>query len=121
MSFTIRNKAAFPILTLSPALFEKMLAARPEASSLALTKYMQDYRSLTGKTITLTYEQNIALLTRYNADEAGQWTSSFSNHPKHKVISCFTEGFLRQTISSGFEADLAVAEDFYELLEENHK
>jgi hypothetical protein len=48
---TLRNKSSQrPIFTLTPKFFEKVLAAEPEAASLALEWFAYAYKSLTGKT-----------------------------------------------------------------------
>lgn len=48
---TLKNKSSQrPIFTLTPKFFEKVLAAEPEAASLALGWFAYAYKSLTGKT-----------------------------------------------------------------------
>lgn len=118
--FTIRNKSTHPILTLRPPILAAMLAARPDSSSLVLSKYCRDYKRLTGKEIHIDHEQHLAFLKRYGADTKGTWASPYSTGlglPWFEVQRVFKDGFLARTISRGFLADLAVAEAFYSLLD----
>lgn len=117
--FTLRNKATQPILSLTPAMLTKLLAARPESAQLVLHKYMQDYRALTGKAPHLDYEQQQELLKRAGANKQGVWTSVYSQLPLpwYQVRSVFTDGFLSRTTSESMSKDLELAEAFYSLLD----
>ena len=118
---TIRNKATNPIVTLRPKTLEAMLAARPESSSLALARFTALYKSLTNKSISLDYDQQQLFLQRYGADSQGAWVSRFSRLPYEllKVMGLFKDGFFRDPNMGGFLQDLAVAELFFDMLE-NH-
>lgn len=117
--FTIRNKAKTPILTLRPAVLQALLAARPESSSLALAKYCQDYKRVTGKVIHIDHEQNTELLKRFGADETGMWTGAYSKLPApwFMVERCFVDGFLARQTSKGLLEDLGLAEAFFDMLD----
>lgn len=121
--YTVRNKAKNPIVTLRPAVMEAMLAARPESSSLVLSKYCKDYKNLTGKVVHIDYEQNQALLERYGADSSGGWKSEFLNIPApwFRIERCFVDGFLAQSLSASLLDGLAVAEAFFDMLERELK
>lgn len=116
---TIRNKAKNPIFTLRPPVLEAMLAARPESSSLTFARFSVVYKSLTGKSIHLDYDQQQLFLKRYGAGPNGQWTSKFSkvNFELMKVVNAFKDGYLLTYHSSGFLHDLALAELFYDMVE----
>lgn len=118
--FTLRNKSTRPILTLRPAIFEALLAARPEASSLVWAKYCQDYQALTGKAVSLDHEQLQALLARYGANAAGTWTSRYASLPVpwYQVERTFVAGFLQRMTSAGLAEDLRLAQAFYDLLDQ---
>ncbi|MCC5610737.1 hypothetical protein LC612_29330 [Nostoc sp. CHAB 5834] len=119
IELTIRNKAKSPVFTLRPPVLGALLNARPEASSLVLTKYSKDYKQLTGKSIHLYHEQQLQLLQRYGADSSGMWTSRFSKNPApwFFVERCFVDGFLKSAISSSLLDNLAIVEAFFDLLE----
>jgi hypothetical protein len=117
--FTIRNKATRPIMTLTPAMLTKMLAARPESVSLVLAKKRRDYKQLTGKDLSVDYDQQQALLARAGADARGVRTSPYSQlpFPLSQVRPVFADGFMIRSISGGIAEDLALAESFYALLD----
>lgn len=116
---TIRNKAKNPIFTLRPKVLEAMLAARPESSSLTFARFAAVYKSLTGKSIHLDYDQQQLFLKRYGAGPKGDWVSKFSklNFELFKVVSAFKDGYLQTHHAEGFLHDLAVAELFYDMVE----
>jgi hypothetical protein len=117
--FTIRNKTTHPILSLTPGMLTKMLAARPESVSLVLAKRIQDYKQITGKKLSLDYDQQQILLAHAGADARGTWTSRYAQlpHPLSQVGPVFADGFLLRSISGALSEDLALAESFYALLD----
>lgn len=118
MEFTIRQKSTAPIATLKPAVLAQLLNARPEASSLVLTKWKKDYLQLTGKRLSLDWSQKQAILNRYGASESGQWTSLYSQLPApwYQIQRHFVDGFLQSSLSQGLLKDLEVAQAFYDWL-----
>jgi hypothetical protein len=117
--FTIRNKTTRPIMTLTPRMLAKMLAGRPESVSLVLAKRMRDYKGITGKALSLDYDQQQALLAHAGADARGMWTSRYSHlpYPLSQVAPIFADGFLLRPNSEGLSEDLALAESFHALLD----
>lgn len=117
--FTLRNKAKNPIMTLTPAMMDKMLMSRPESVSLVLAKRIKDYKSLTDKNLSLDYEQQQILLQHAGADEKGTWTSKYSSlpYPLSQVKPVFADGFMLRSLSGDMVEDLALAESFYALLD----
>lgn len=114
---TIRNKAKdTPILTLSPAFLQKALAAHPEAFNLMLAWFQKEYKSLTGKTPVLDYEQRRALLDKVGADQSGHWTSQFTklDAQSFKLLHIFQSGMLSYPGLSVDEV-LNMANQFYEM------
>ena len=116
---TIRNKAANPIVTLTPQMLEKMLAARPESVSLTLAKFVKDYKQITGKRISVDHVQQQILSKHAGADERGSWSSRYSElpYPQCHLQPIFADGFLSRTSSKGFSEDLVMAEAFFALLD----
>lgn len=115
-SFTIRNKSTRPIMTIGPKLLAQMLEARPDSVSLALAKHAKDYQQLTGKPISVTYEQEAILLKHYQADENGSWKSKYTMHPLFNVIYAFRLGFMARDLGS-IENDIILAEQFFDLID----
>lgn len=116
--FTLRNKKTTPIMTLTVSMFERMRKARPESVSLVLAKRIRDYKALTGKTLSLDYEQERCLLAQAGANERGVWTSKYAQLPLplSQVKSIFADGFMLRTLGN-MSDDLAAAEAFYGLLD----
>lgn len=123
LELSIRNKSTGPIATLRPKVLAAFLAARPESVALVLDKHSRDYRDLTGKAISLDYEQRRQLLARAGADSKGIWTSVYSGSTAgiskelYQVICLFSQGFLYRTASESLLGDLTTAEAFYGLLD----
>jgi hypothetical protein len=117
--FTIRNKSTRPIMTLTPKVFAAICAARPESVSLVLAKKVKDYKDLTGKALSLDYEQQRVLLERAGADARGTWASQYSQlpYPLSQVRPVFADGFMLRILSGSLAEDLALAEAFYALLD----
>lgn len=117
--FTIRNKTTQPIVSLTPGMLAKMLAARPESVSLVLAKLIKDYNRITGKKLALDCDQQQILLARAGADASGAWISRYAQlpYPLSHVKSIFADGFLLRSSSEGLSDDLAVAESFYAQLD----
>lgn len=117
--FTVRNKAKNPIITFTPATLALLLAARPESVSLVLAKLVQDYKTLTGKTLTVDHEQNLQLLAHAGADDKGVWKSRYSGlcGSAAFIRPFFTDGFMRRTVSGELAEDLAIAETFHAMLD----
>jgi S1-C subfamily serine protease len=117
--FTLRNKATRPILTLTPAMLQKLLEARPESAQLTLEKYRRDYKTLTGKVVGVDYDQQQALLKRAGSGEHGMWASPYLKLPSpiYRIMSVFQDGYLNRTPSASMCEDLEMAEAFYSLLD----
>lgn len=117
--FSLRNKSKNPIMTLSPAMLKLALAARPESVSLMLAKYVSDYKQLTGKKITIDYEQNLILAKHMGADERGTWVSRYSGIPFNlfMIERLFKDGFMMRIDSKSLTEDLKLAEDFFDMLD----
>lgn len=117
--FTLRNKANRPIMTLTPPMLVKMLAARPESVSLVLAKMIKDYKQLTGKALLLDYDQQQTLLAKAGADARGIWTSKYSQlpFPLSQVKPIFADGFMLRSLGGSLSDDLELVESFYALLD----
>ena len=118
--FTIRNKqSSTPIFTLASFVMERFLQARPDSVALVLSKYRADYKTLTGKSITLHFEQVDALKAHYGTDAKGAWTSRYSmlDSVTFQVRNCFQNGFLTRTLSSSLLTDLEIVESFFSMLD----
>jgi hypothetical protein len=117
--FNLRNKATRPIMTLTAPMLAKMLSARPESVSLVLAKKRQDYKTLTGKALSLDYDQELKLLAHAGADARGTWTSRYNElpHPLNMLRPVFSDGFMQRSMSGSMIEDLALAETFFALLD----
>lgn len=116
---TIRNKAsARPIVTFTPKFFERMLASQPEAVTLMLHWLCRKYKTLTGKTLVLDYEQQLALEARCGADVDGAWHSALDHLPAqaHALDAVFLRGVESSPSLGGPKEVLALADTFYALL-----
>ncbi|CAB5514571.1 hypothetical protein LMG26857_03630 [Achromobacter anxifer] len=117
--FTVRSKSTQPIMSLTPAMLAKMLAARPESVSLVLAKKIQDYKQLTGKALSLDYGQQQVLLAHAGAGASGMWTNRYTllPYPLSMVTPIFADGFLRRSLTESMDEDLALVESFHALLD----
>jgi len=106
-------------MTLTPAMLAKMLAARPESVSLVLAKKRHDYKQLTGKTLSIDHEQELALLAHAGADARGTWLNRYSHlpYPLTMVKPIFADGFMLRSMSGSMEEDLTLVESFHALLD----
>jgi len=116
---TVRNKTKQPIMTLTPAMLAKMLAARPESVSLVLAKHVKDYKEATGKHLVLDHEQDLTLREHAGANASGMWTSRYVDlpYPMSQVKPLFSDGFMMRSFSSSMSEDLVLAEAFHTLLD----
>lgn len=116
---TIRGKATpRPVVTFTPKFFERMLASQPEAVTLMLHWFCREYKTLTGKTLVLDYEQQLALEARCGADVDGAWHSALDHLPAqaHALNAVFVRGIERSASLGGLEEVLALSEAFYAML-----
>lgn len=116
---SIRGKSqATPILTLAPKFYAKVKSCYPEAVTLMLAKFKQDYKRLTGKTIALDHEQQSELLKLAGADKYGMWKSKFNDLDQHttKVTNCFVDGVIR-SVSMDLEESLELGQHYYQMLD----
>lgn len=116
---TIRGKATpRPVVTFTPKFFARMLVSKPEAVTLMLHWFQNEYKALTGKTLVLDYEQQCALEARCGADAAGAWRSELDGLPAmaHAINAVFVRGIERSASLGGLEEVLALSEAFYAML-----
>lgn len=118
--FTLRNKnSARPIQTLTADVLKTFIESRPESVSLVLCKYKYDYKTLTGKDVTLDFDQQQILKEYVGTNKRGYWVSKYSglDETYTKIINCFQDGFLKRTISNGLLNDLALVERFFDMID----
>ena len=121
---TIRGKATpRPVVTFTPNFFARMLGSQPEAVTLMLHWFRNEYKALTGKTLVLAYEQQLALEARCGADAAGAWRTALDGLPvmAHAINAVFIRGVERSASLGGLEDVLALSEAFYTMLLESFK
>ena len=121
MSFTIRNKASSsPIITFGKDLLSKLLSVRPESATLAIVKHCSDYKSVTGKSLHVDYDQEQLLLTARNANADGTWKSKYTDikGDLYFVVKSFEDGLLSQSqIHCDINDVIRRAEIFYDMLD----
>jgi len=116
---TIRGKATpRPVVTFTPKFFARMLVSKPEAVTLMLHWFQNEYKALTGKTLVLAHEQQLALEARCGADADGAWRSALDVLPAmaHAINAVFVRGVERSASLGGLEDVLALSEAFYTML-----
>jgi hypothetical protein len=114
---TLRNKSSQrPIFTLTPKFFEKVLAAEPEAASLALEWFAYAYKSLTGKTPFLDHQQELRLMERFGARTDGSWTPRPLPLDLYLIEMTFRDGLLNNRAGKDFDEVLELTSLFYRMI-----
>lgn len=110
---TIRNKNSNrPIVTLTPEFREMMVAALPQASSLAMGWFRRYFKFSSGKDITFDYDTVELMSARY--DDANNDRGMEITGDQNKVMAFFEQGFLNNLTGMTFDEALRIASIFYE-------
>lgn len=117
MTYTIKQKSTNPIVTFRPKLWAK-LNEHPVAASFAISWLCENYKRLTGKTLSLSWDQRQELQPKLKGHD---WLPTGIRYQAYK---CFEIGFGEwrwTSIEEAFEAAIMMLDTFKELEEKATK